>query len=74
MCRRSPDASIAAKQLPGAKPVKLEAHRITSESAFSSQWRDLVVGEHIQGCLVAGGVYAVLEGDCPRALPAEPNS
>ncbi len=63
----------AAKQIPGAKPVKLEAHRITSESAFSSTWRDMVAGEHIQGYLVAGGVYAVLEGDCPRVLPAEPS-
>ena len=67
-------ARSAAKQLPGAKPVKLEAHRITSESALSSQWRDLVAGEHIQGCLVAGGVYAVLDGECPRVLPAEPSS
>lgn len=45
-----------AKVLPDAKPVKLLADRYNNGSG----WVDLQPDERIQGCLVEGGVYAVL--------------
>ena len=46
-----------AKQLRGAKPVKLLVDRYNNGKG----WVELQQGEHVQGCLVDSGVYAILE-------------
>ena len=45
----------------GGKPVKLEIARIGRTDGWQTAWQDVDDGMHIQGCLVARGVYAVIE-------------
>lgn len=49
--------ALDAKQLANAKPVKLVADAVNDGSG----WVELRQGEHVQGCLVDAGVYAVLD-------------
>jgi len=57
-----------AKQLPGAKPVKLEVHSTSLSDGFLSDWVKVEPGKHVQGCMVQEGVYAVtIEGE-PRLV------
>lgn len=48
-----------AKALPDAKPVKL----LVDSYNNGSRWIDLQPSERVQGCLVEGGVYAVLSSE-----------
>jgi hypothetical protein len=43
------------------RPVKLQIHRIGQAHGLSTIWEDVPPGMHVQGCLTAGGVYAVVE-------------
>jgi hypothetical protein len=43
------------------RPVKLEISRMGYERGVSTDWIDVLAGQHIQGCLTPEGVYAVLE-------------
>ncbi len=45
----------------GGRPVKLEVARIGHTDGWHTSWRDVEPGRHVQGCLVARGVYAVTE-------------
>ena len=45
------------------RPVKLLIARVGRLDGAHMVWRDLVAGEHVQGCLTAGGAYAVTDTD-----------
>ena len=45
------------------RPVKLLIARVGRLDGSHMVWRDLVPGEHVQGCLTAGGAYAVTDTD-----------
>lgn len=48
-----------AKELAGARPVKLEVTRYTDESGLGVNWIDVPNDQFVQGCLVESGVFAV---------------
>jgi hypothetical protein len=43
------------------RPVRLKAHRIGLQGEFSTEWQDLAEHQHVQGCLVKRGVYALAD-------------
>jgi hypothetical protein len=43
------------------RPVKLQVNRIGRAADFGATWVDVPAGKHVQGCLTAEGVYAVVE-------------
>lgn len=43
------------------RPVRLKAHRVGMQSEFSTEWQDLGADQHVQGCLVERGVYALAD-------------
>ena len=45
------------------KPVKLEIARVGLDNLSSVKWRDVPEGKHVQGCLTAQGVFAVINQD-----------
>jgi hypothetical protein len=50
-----------------AKPVKLKAVAISGSDGLGD-WQQIKEWQHVQGCLVGDGVYAVLVGGVPRIL------
>ncbi len=51
-----------AQRISAAIPVKMVIKRIGVRGELAIAWRDLGEHEYVQGCLVATGVYAVVEG------------
>lgn len=62
----------AARAKPQAHPVRLAfiAYRYTCDY----EWIELTTGQQVQGCLVAEGVYGVVERCRPRLLPPRDNT
>ena len=52
-----------ARAIDGATPVRLNAVRIGRIGDINTEWTDLPEGAHVQGCLIAAGAYAVVEGN-----------
>ena len=50
-------APVRAKQI--GTPVRLQVHRVGLLEPTGTFWVDLAPHQHIQGCLVEQGVYAV---------------
>ena len=42
------------------KPVKLKIARVGLDNLSTVKWRDVPEGKHVQGCLTAKGVFAVI--------------
>jgi hypothetical protein len=61
-------SDVAARAKRDARPVRLVfvAYRYINDY----QWVDLDKNQQVQGCLVAEGVYGVVERCRPRILPA----
>ena len=45
------------------KPVKLKIARAGLDNLSTVKWRDVPEGKHVQGCLTAKGVFAVVNQD-----------
>ena len=58
-----------ARTLAHARPVKLKITAISSMQGVGD-WSQLCAGDHVQGCLVARGVYGVLVAGLPRIIAA----
>ncbi len=43
------------------RPVKLRIDRIGRSRGISTEWAEVPQDKHVQGCLTAAGVYAVVE-------------
>lgn len=61
------DANVA-KQLPGAKPVRLDIEAYSIETSPVLSWTHLQKGETVQGCLLLNGVYGITHSVLPRVL------
>ena len=57
-----------AKALEGAKPVRLQVVSYSASYGIDDDWQDVPPGQHVQGCLVSHGVYAVLHNGKPRLV------
>lgn len=64
-----------ARNMEGAKPVKIKALSFTADKSKRSSWINIPYGKHVQGCLIKtdrpGGnldVYGVLEDGIPRLV------
>ncbi len=51
-----------------ARPVRLEAFAYALDEGFGADRIELKSGQHIQGCLVHGGVYGVVVGGVLRVV------
>lgn len=59
-----------AQRIPGAKPVKLDvASYKLSDEWIAGEWISLETDQAIQGCLVNGVVFAVMEKGVPKVVP-----
>lgn len=63
--------TFEAKNLLGARAVKLEVARIGVRKGLGNQWKDLSEGEYVMGCLISEGAYAVADVNL-RTIKAEP--
>ena len=43
------------------RPVRLQVHRVGMQGEFSTEWQDLSTHQHVLGCLVEKGVYALAD-------------
>lgn len=57
-----------ARQLPSARPVKLDVVAYSPETSLCGNWQELQPGETIQGCMVEGGVYGITHSVMPRVV------
>jgi len=57
-----------ARVIPSARPVKLLVDATTPSDGFASDWVSLPPGKHVQGCLIAAGVFGITENGRPRIV------
>lgn len=57
-----------AKVLRQAKPVKLDIRHYSVAPGTWPKWRDVGSDKAVQGCLIASGVYAVVQDGAPRLV------
>lgn len=57
-----------ARVLPGGRAVKLQASRVGSGREWALEWQDVAPGRHVQGCVFADKVYAILERGRPKIV------
>ncbi|MEM6710542.1 MAG: hypothetical protein AAF648_17340 [Pseudomonadota bacterium] len=43
------------------RPVRLKVDRVGMQGEFSTEWQDLAAQQHVLGCLVERGVYALAD-------------
>ena len=57
-----------ARVIPSARPVKLLADAASPSDGLTSDWLALPPGKHVQGCLIAAGVFGITENGHPRIV------
>jgi hypothetical protein len=57
-----------ARVIPSPRPVKLLADAASPSDGLTSDWLALPPGKHVQGCLIAAGVFGIIENGHPRIV------